>query len=185
MILASASPRRKELLALLTAAYTVVPSRLDERAITAQTPALLAQALACAKCRDIAEKYPQELVIGCDTVVDVDGVVLGKPADAADARRMLQLLSGRKHLVHTGVAVCRGTQFETFTETTIVEFAPLCTDEIEAYLATGEPYDKAGGYGIQGAAAKFVRNIDGCYYNVMGFPVAHVYAVLRNFNTAL
>ncbi|MEG1152943.1 MAG: Maf family protein [Ruthenibacterium sp.] len=185
MILASASPRRKELLALITPDYTVVPSMLDERAITAETPKALAQALACAKCRDIAQNYPRDCVIGCDTVVDVDGAVLGKPADAADARHMLQLLSGRTHLVHTGVALCKGAQFEAFAETTAVTFATLSETEIEDYLATGEPYDKAGGYGIQGAAAKFVRGVDGCYFNVMGFPVAHVYAALRHFDGVL
>ncbi|MEG2164658.1 MAG: Maf family protein [Ruthenibacterium sp.] len=184
-MLASGSPRRKELLALITPTYTVVPSTVDERTVTADTPAQLAQALACAKCRDVACFYPSDIVIGCDTVVDVDGAVLGKPADAADARRMLQLLSGRTHLVHTGVAICKGAQFESFTETTAVTFAPLCEAEISAYLETGEAYDKAGGYGIQGAAAKFVCGITGCYFNVMGFPVAHIYALLQHFDTQL
>lgn len=179
IVLASASPRRRELMALITPHFEVAPADVDERAVTADTPALLAQALAQAKCRAAAALHAQDVVVGCDTVVDVDGIVLGKPADAAQARRMLRMLSGRSHRVHTGVCICTGEREMLFAETTAVTFMPLRDAEIDAYIATGDPFDKAGGYGVQGGAAKFVRGITGCYFNVVGLPVSRVYAALR------
>lgn len=180
LILASASPRRRELLAKLTPDFTVCAAAFDEHSVHADTPAALAALLAQGKCRAVARTHPDAAVIGCDTVVDVDGAVFGKPADAADAARMLRALSGRRHAVHTGVCVSCGGQETAFTETTRVQFAALSEDEIAAYLATGDAFDKAGAYGIQNGACRFVTAIEGCYFNVMGLPVAHLYAVLRS-----
>lgn len=182
IILASASPRRKELMALITNDYTVFTSDVDEHSITAPTPAQLAEKLACAKCAVVEKDHRGEVVIGCDTVVDVDGEVYGKPKDDRDAKRMLHTLSGRSHMVHTGVCVMHGTQLRSFAATTKVIFAPLTDKEIDDYVATGDPRDKAGAYGIQNGAAKFVAGIEGCYFNVMGFPVSRVYELLREMD---
>ena len=149
IILASSSPRRRELMALITPDYTVRTSDVDERAIRAETPALLAQKLAAAKCRAVAESCPEDVVIGCDTVVDVDGAVFGKPADRDDARRMIRVLAGRGHLVHTGVCIAAQGRELCFAATTKVVFGALSDAEIEAYIATDDPYDKAGAYGVQ------------------------------------
>ena len=128
----------------------------------------------------LAVQHPSACVLGCDTVVDVDGEVLGKPHDAADARRMMRLLSGRTHRVHTGVCLAvPGRPDDVFACTSSVRFAALSEEEIEAYIATPEPYDKAGGYAVQGGAAKFVQGIEGCYHNIMGLPVSRVYAALK------
>ncbi len=180
IILASASPRRKELMALITEQYTVCTSDVEERGITADTPMQLAEKLACAKCAAVHAVHPHDVVIGCDTVVDVDGEVYGKPHDDEQAKQMLRTLSGRSHRVHTGVCVMQGGQQHSFAETTKVVFAPLSEEEIDAYVKSGDPRDKAGAYGIQSGAARFVTGIEGCYFNVMGFPVSRVYAVLRN-----
>ena len=144
IILASSSPRRRELMALIKPDYTVRTSDVDERAIRAETPALLAQKLAAAKCRAVAESCPEDVVIGCDTVVDVDGAVFGKPADRDDARRMIRVLAGRGHLVHTGVCIAAQGRELCFAATTKVVFGALSDAEIEAYIATDDPYDKAG-----------------------------------------
>lgn len=181
LILASGSPRRKELLALITPDYKVITSEFDERAVTAPTPRELAEALARGKCLAVAAAHPQDLVIGCDTVVDFEGEVFGKPRDRQDARRMLKALSGADHYVHTGVCLCKDGRQQSLAVTSRVRFYPLTDAEIEAYIATDEPYDKAGGYGIQGAAALFCQEIEGCYYNIMGFPVARVARMLKNF----
>ena len=171
IILASSSPRRRELMALITPDYTVRTSDVDERAIRAETPALLAQKLAAAKCRAVAESCPEDVVIGCDTVVDVDG-----------ARRMIRVLAGRGHLVHTGVCIAAQGRELCFAATTKVVFGALSDAEIEAYIATDDPYDKAGAYGVQNGAAKFVAGIEGCYFNVMGFPVSRVYNALKELD---
>ena len=179
LILASSSPRRKELLGLITPRFTVCAADIDERALSAPAPGELAGLLGRAKCAAVAREYPADTVIGCDTVVDVDGEVLGKPRDKDDARRMIGLLSGRAHLVHTGVCIRQGARELSFVDTTRVAFVPLSAAEIEAYIATPVPYDKAGAYGVQSGAAKFVQGIEGCYFNVMGFPVPRVYAALK------
>ena len=181
LILASASPRRRELMGLITPEFIVETSDVDESGITAATPALLAQELATAKCRAVAAHHPREVVIGCDTVVDLDGAVLGKPADREEARAMIRALSGREHLVHTGVCIRQGDRADTFAETTRVEFYPLSDEEIEAYISTPEPYDKAGAYAVQGGAARYVKQLVGCYFNVMGLPVSAVYRHLSAF----
>ena len=180
LILASGSPRRKELLALIVPEFTVHTSDVDESAISAPAPELLVQKLAQAKCRAVAAQFPAACVLGCDTVVDVDGTVLGKPRSMADARRMMRLLSGRAHRVHTGVCLAvPDMPDEVFTCTSSVYFSLLSREEIEAYISTPEPYDKAGGYAVQGGAAKFVQGIEGCYHNIMGLPVSRVYAALK------
>ena len=150
IILASGSPRRRELMALITPDYRVETSDVDESGITAADPASLVQALARAKCMAVAQHHPEDVVIGCDTVVDCGGEVFGKPRDAADARRMLRALSGRTHAVHTGVCIARGGRAECFADTCRVTFFPIEEADLEAYIASAEPYDKAGGYAIQG-----------------------------------
>lgn len=180
IVLASASPRRRELMARITPEFTVRAADVDERAITAGTPALLARRLAEAKCRAVARDFGHCAVIGCDTVVDVDGAVFGKPAGPGDARRMLRALSGRAHLVHTGVFLHTPSRALGFTETTRVTFAPLSDAELDAYIATDDPYDKAGAYGVQSGASKFVTGVEGCFFNVMGFPVSRVYTALKD-----
>lgn len=181
LVLASASPRRKELLGMICPDFTVVPSEFDEKGVTAQTPALLAQALAEGKCSWVAQRCPNDIVIGCDTVVDFNGEVFGKPVDRQDARRMLTALSDADHWVHTGVCIRRGQQTESAVVSTRVHFYPLTSQQIEDYIATDEPYDKAGGYGIQGKAALFCKELEGCYYNVVGFPVSKVARMLTKF----
>lgn len=170
-------------MAHITPDFAVCTADVDEaavvRAAPGVSPALLAQRLAEAKCRAVARAYPKDAVIGCDTVVEIDGAVLGKPKDRADARRMLRALSGRAHLVHTGVFLCAAGREAGFADTTRVHFAPLSDAELDAYTATDDPYDKAGAYGIQSGAAKFITGIEGCFFNVMGLPVARLYAALR------
>lgn len=183
ILLASSSPRRRELMARITPDFAVCAADVDEaavvRAMPAGPPAQLAQRLAEAKCRAVAAAHPEAAVIGCDTVVDVDGAVFGKPRDRADAQRMLGALSGRAHLVHTGVFLRADGRETGFADTTRVFFAPLSPAEIDAYVATGDPDDKAGAYGIQSGASKFILRIEGCCFNVMGLPVARVYAALK------
>lgn len=181
LILASGSPRRRELMNLITPDYTVVTSDVDESTLFADTPARLAQSLAAAKARAVAAQHPGDLVFGFDTVVDCGGEVFGKPADEADAVRMLRALSGRAHKVHTGVCLCRGGRAASTVETTIVHFAPIEEADLLAYVRTPEPYDKAGAYAIQGHAALWCSGLEGCYYNIMGLPVHRAAQLLRQF----
>jgi septum formation protein len=178
LVLASASPRRRQLLQTARIPFTARPAEIDEQPIPNESPAAYVSRLAEAKAR--ASWQPGELALGADTVVTLDGLLLGKPRDAADARRMLRLLSGRTHQVLTGVCLFDGTLSRAAVETTAVEFLDLTDEEIEAYVAGGEPLDKAGAYGIQGEASKFVQRIDGCYFNVMGLPLARVYGFIRS-----
>lgn len=178
LILASASPRRKELMQMITPEFRVMPLHVPEQGVTAPTPAQLAQKLSEMKCRAAALRCPYDVIIGCDTVVEYNGLVFGKPKDAEDARRMLRTLAGRTHLVHTGVCVFYDGSETEFVTTTRVSFLPVSDEDIDAYIATGDPMDKAGAYGIQGTAARFVEGIQGCYYNVMGLPVSRLYQTL-------
>lgn len=183
IILASSSPRRRELMALITPDYTVRTSDVDERAIRAETPALLAQKLAAAKCRAVAESCPEDVVIGCDTVVDVDGAVFGKPADRDDARRMIRVLAGRGHLVHTGVCIAaqgRGAVLRRNHKSGVQ--ARFRTRRSRRTLRQTTPTTRPGAYGVQNGAAKFVAGIEGCYFNVMGFPVSRVYNALKELD---
>lgn len=181
LILASGSPRRKELLALVTPDFTVKVSDVDESAITAPTPAELAKALARAKCLAVAETEPKTLVLGSDTVVEFEGEVFGKPKNRQDAQRMLQALSGKRHYVHTGVCMAQGDHIENFVVSSAVDFFPIEEADLQGYIDTKEPYDKAGGYAIQGHAAVWCKGIEGCYYNIMGLPVSQVAQALKKF----
>lgn len=178
LLLASASPRRKELLQMITGDFMTVESGFDESNSMEKAPKLLAQRLAQSKCHAVAVENPGDTVIGCDTVVELDGKVFGKPQSREEAKEMLLALSGQQHKVHTGVCLCHEGREVSFVETTSVWFSEIPPEELEAYLDTDEPYDKAGGYGIQGWAARFIPKIEGCYFNVMGLPVARLYAAL-------
>ncbi len=184
IILASASPRRRELLQMLGLRFRVVPSAVEE-SLTAASPRELVEALARQKAEDIFLRQTGDVaVIGSDTVVSAeDGTVFGKPADAADAARMLRQLSGRKHWVSTGVAVFvrrngRETR-ESFVSESAVWMDELSPSEIEAYIATREPMDKAGAYGIQGLGARYISRLEGDYYTVVGLPVHELYKKLK------
>lgn len=176
MVLASASPRRRELLKELVPEFEVVPADVDEDALTRLDPWVTARELAMAKARVVARLRPEALVIGSDTVVAVDSgleypVQLAKPRDEEDAMRMLRLLSGRQHMVITGVALVRGLIEEVSADTTRVSFRELTEGEIRTYVGTGEPMDKAGAYAIQGGAAAFVERTEGSISNVIGLPL--------------
>ena len=137
--------------------------------------------LAIGKCLAVAKQHPDAVVIGCDTVVDVDGAVFGKPHDAEDAKRMLRALSGKTHQVHTGVCIAKGDRAEHFVDSCKVTFFPLGEEEIAFYAATPEPYDKAGAYAIQGRAALWLDRIEGDYYTIMGLPVSRTVQLLAHF----
>ena len=181
LILASGSPRRRELLSLYTADFEVCKSDFDERSVRAASPAALAQALAEGKCLAASAAHPGRLVLGSDTVVELEGEVFGKPADADDARRMLRALSGRSHWVHTGVCAADGARWQSFVDSCKVTFFPIPEEEIEAAIASGEPFDKAGAYGIQGRAALWLDRLEGDYYTIMGLPVSRTARLLDSF----
>ncbi len=174
VILASASPRRQELLKNVFAEFKVEPSNAEENVPKDVSAENTAEYLAKIKAEAVASAYPDDMVIGADTCVVVDSKILGKPKDIDDARQMLRLLSGRTHKVITGCAVVKEGATTSFSVETEVEFYPLDMDEIEEYIKTSEPYDKAGGYGIQGKASLFVKGIRGDYYNVVGLPLAEL-----------
>ncbi|MBE6902851.1 MAG: septum formation protein Maf [Ruminococcaceae bacterium] len=181
MILASQSPRRKELLSLITEDFRVIPAKGEEILPANISPSEAVILLSRQKAAEIYTEYKNELIIASDTVVAVDGEILGKPTNEQDAARMLRLLSGRSHSVFTGVCVIREDGSEVcFAEETLVEFRALSEQEIAAYIATGDPMDKAGAYGIQGRGALLVRRIDGDYYTVMGLPVCRLYETIRD-----
>lgn len=179
VILASASPRRAELLRNARIGFTVSEAEVPEIRRHQEWSEDFVRRIAGEKAAAVFARHPDKFVLAADTVVVVDGQVLGKPADGQDATRMLRLLSGGTHLVTTGVCL-RGPGVEdTRTETTAVSFSPLSDAEIAEYVATGEPMDKAGAYAIQGIASRWVSHLDGCYFNVMGLPVPLVYRMLR------
>lgn len=180
-ILASASPRRKELLQLAGLQFEVHAADTEELILPGQSPAEAAAGIAREKAAAVAALYPGDCVIAADTVVAVDGQILGKPTDCADAARMLRLLSGRAHRVITGVALRLGERELSFAQETRVRFFPLSEAEISAYVRSGEPMDKAGGYGIQGLGALLVEGIEGDYFNVVGLPVARLMRTLSTF----
>lgn len=184
LILASASPRRQELLHLITSRFTVLPADIDET-LPPELPAdHAAQYLAQLKAGITAMQVPDQLVIGCDTTVVLDQLILGKPKSEADAVQMLQQLSGCTHRVITGVALAHGLQMRSFQVETQVTFYPLTEAEIHAYIQTGESFDKAGAYGIQGKGALLVSEIQGDYFNVVGLPVAKLNQVLKEYEIA-
>jgi len=180
LVLASASPRRRELLAQLGVAFDVVPSAVPEVPEPGERPEAFAQRVAREKAAEVARRCPGRLVLGADTVVVVDGTILNKPQDRADARRMLQMLSGRMHRVLTAVALLGPTgPCDALVVQSEVEFRPLSSRDIEAYLDSGEPFDKAGAYAVQGLAKKFVVQVRGSHSNVVGLPLDEVATLLR------
>jgi len=174
LVLASQSPRRAEILRQAGIGFVVRAAPVDETLQSGETPEDYVRRLAEAKARAVPAG-PDEIVLGADTTVVVDGEILAKPEDASDARRMLTALSGRRHEVITGICLRHGEQQICDHAVTAVWFAPMSLQEIDEYVASGEPMDKAGAYAVQGAASKFIPRIEGCYYNVMGLPVSLVY----------
>lgn len=180
VILASASPRRQELLKQIGISPLVHPSSFAEADGTANEAQAIALGNALGKCKAVVSEVGDKLpVIAADTIVVIDNVILGKPKDADNAREMLRQLSGRTHQVMTGVAVSYKGQLLTDVCVTNVSFRQLSTEEIEKYVATGEPLDKAGAYGIQGKGAILVEKIEGCYNNVVGLPLTMLYLMLK------
>lgn len=179
VVLASQSPRRRELMGLLFRQFEVQSPQVEETAAPGLAPWKLVEELAARKALAVAAgAAPDTLVVGADTVVAVGGQILGKPHGPEEAAAMLHTLSGRAHMVYTGVCLARGGKKQAFHAGTRVQFKPLSDQEIAWYLSTGEPFDKAGGYGIQGLGSRFVRGIDGDYFNVMGLPVNLIYEKL-------
>jgi septum formation protein len=174
LILASQSPRRSELLAAAGFSFIVRVKPVEEVRRNGESPVSYVRRLACEKAAT-ARENPGEIVLGADTVVVVDDHVLEKPRDAEDARAMLRLLSGRDHTVITGICLAHDGGSISDHSSTEVRFAPLTDAEIDEYVASGEPMDKAGAYAIQGLASKFIERIEGCYFNVVGLPVSLVY----------
>jgi septum formation protein len=182
LILASASPRRAQILRDAGISFSVLSSAVDETPYAGETPHQMVQRLANGKAELVsARAVGPAILIAADTVVVVDGQVLGKPRSTDDARRMLQLFSGRTHSVVTGVSLIRLPEMDRrqFVETTLVTFAALSRDEISRYLATEEPFDKAGAYAIQGYAGRYIPRIEGCYFNVVGLPLARLVSTLQ------
>ena len=180
VVLASSSPRRRQLLNLIGIAHDVRPANIDESPRPREAPRRHAERLAREKASAVATRDPDLITIGADTVVVINRTVLGKPADGDEAARMLALLSGREHLVITAVAVSRGKKLRSAIEEVRVRFRRLRDDEIQAYIATGEPMDKAGAYGIQGFGATIVERIEGDYFAVMGLPLVRLVGLLRD-----
>jgi septum formation protein len=194
LILASGSPRRRELLAQVGYRFEVCPAHIPEDPLPGEEPIAYVTRLAREKAEVVfrkaclaennsanrgADGEPPIVVLGADTTVTLDDAILGKPEDAADAARILRLLSGRSHRVITGVALVTADRTEVAAEATAVRFLALSDEEIAAYVATGDPMDKAGAYGIQGRAARWIPRIEGCYFNVMGLPLALVCSLLE------
>ena len=183
LILASASERRAEILRDAGFSFSIMSSAIDETPYPGESAPDLVQRLAFAKAELVAARaVAPAIVIGADTEVTLEGHIFGKPRSTDDARRMLEKLSGRAHAVVTGVALIRLPDAEriTFVESTLVHFAPLTEEDITRYLATGEPHDKAGGYAIQGRAGRFIPRIEGCYFNVVGLPLARLQQALTS-----
>ena len=179
IILASASPRRRELLTQVGLTFTVITAGIDETPIPGENHVKYTVRLAEAKALAVRVHHPEAIVIGADTIVTIDGQLLGKPCNAADAERMLLLLQGRTHQVTTGIAVLTSEATHVGAETTDVTFAAMDLATIRAYIATNEPMDKAGAYAIQGIAAQWIPRIEGDYSNVVGLPLARLTTMLR------
>ncbi len=178
LILASASPRRADLLRNAAIEFRVEPAHVPEVLAPEETPETYARRLARDKARAILNRHPHSLILGADTIVIADGAILEKPSSTDDARRMLRQLSGRAHEVTTGVCLCNRHLELVEAETTRVFVAELTDQEISEYIATGEPMDKAGAYGIQGCFSRWVTKIEGDYFNVVGLPIARVCRML-------
>jgi len=178
VVLASASPRRHELLNIIGIAHDVIPANIDESIRGGESPRKHAERLAREKASSVSGRDSGVVAIGADTIVLIDKKILGKPANTVDAGTMLSLLSGREHTVVTAVAVARGRKVCSAVEEVTVKFRKLTDDEIDAYIATGEPMDKAGAYGIQGYGATIVERIEGDYFAVMGLPLVRLISLL-------
>jgi len=188
LILASRSPRRIALLKQIGLAPLVIPSNIPEEFDLTSSPVENAMRLAYAKARDVGRKTKNAIIVGADTIVVLDGEYLGKPSDRSDAIRMLGRLSGRTHVVVTGVAILDSSNNRSVSdyEKTSVTFRPIPREEIEAYVGQGSPMDKAGSYGIQDDyGAVFVSRIEGCYYNVVGLPLSKFHKMFQEFNSQL
>lgn len=176
MILASQSPRRRELLSLITEDFRIIPAKGEEKLPEGISPEQAVILLSRQKAEEIYKEYKNETIIAADTVVAIDGQILGKPASPENAVEMLRMLSGRVHSVFTGVCVIDADgRMHSFADETTVEFYVLSEQLIADYVASGEPMDKAGAYGIQGRGALLVKRIEGCYYNVMGLPIGRIF----------
>lgn len=178
-VLASASPRRQQLLKIITPEFVISPVDIDESIIERLAPDKMVQQLSSRKAQAALQQYPKSIVIGSDTLVSVDGKILGKPKDAEDAERMLKLLSGSWHNVDTGVTILTEKKKDIFSVNTKVKFIELSKKEIQDYIKSGEPMDKAGAYGIQEKGARFVSEIQGDFFSVMGLPVSLLYQKLK------
>lgn len=185
LILASASPRRRELLEHLGVPFAVDPASGPENPPAGAAAEDTVKALSAAKAAEVAARHPGCVVVGADTVVELDGVILGKPHSEDDAFRMLKSLSGREHRVYTGLTVAKDGALTTQAEKTRVFFRPMTDREIRAYIATGEPMDKAGAYGYQGFAGLFIHRIDGDYFNVVGLPLCRLNHMLSALGVTL
>jgi len=180
IILASASPRRKQIFNELGLKPQIIPVNIDEFNYRQLSPEEYVMDLAAKKSGAVAQNHPDKIVVGADTIVVVDETILEKPLHREDARKMLNMLSGRSHKVITGVNINRHNCQKTFIEITKVYFKKLSNKEIEWYLDSGEPFDKAGSYAIQGLGRILIEKIEGCYFNVVGFPIHHFYYELQN-----
>ncbi|MCX8052270.1 MAG: Maf family protein [Armatimonadetes bacterium] len=182
VILASASPRRHELLRLIFPSFEVIPSNFDENLVPKELePAKHVVYSAEMKAREVASSNPDSLVIGADTIVVINGEIMGKPLDEQDAARMLRSLSGRTHQVYTGIAAAANNTIHSDLECTDVTFREVPDELISRYIATGEPMDKAGAYAIQGKGSVLITGIKGCYFNVVGLPVFKLSQLLEKF----
>lgn len=182
LYLASASPRRSDLLKLAGFYFQVDPAQIDEH-MEQEDPACLVQNLALKKARAVVARHPNDIVLAADTTVALDNKILGKPISSTQAEQMLRMLSNRIHQVYTGYCILKQNRLELGVCRTSVEFYPLSDSDIQHYISTGEPFDKAGGYGIQGLGALLVRKIDGDFYNVVGLPIAPVSRLLHSFDS--
>ena len=179
IILASASPRRRELMRYITEDFEAVSTDCDETLPEKIEPTAASEYLAVLKAKAASEKYPDCIVIGCDTTVICDGEILGKPRDRAQCIADISKLSGRTHQVVTGCCIIKAGKVSSFSEVTDVTFRKLTDTEIEAYADTDEPYDKAGGYGIQGLGSALISHIDGDFFNVVGLPVGRLFNKIK------
>lgn len=180
-VLASQSPRRKQLLEQAGLSFTIIPSEVEEIVTDTNAPEKVVASLAYQKATDVFSRHSDQLILAADTIVTVDDIIFGKPVNKQDAKQMLQQLSGRDHHVLTGVTLLSNNKEMTFVESTHVHFYPLTNDEITSYINSGEPFDKAGGYGIQGLGSILVEKIHGDYFTIVGLPIAKVVRALKQF----
>ena len=180
IILASESPRRRELMTLMGLTFRIIPSHSPEIPPVGAGPREYVESLALQKARAVAESHPKDCVIGADTVVYLDGSILGKPHTPERAKDYLSRMQGRKHTVYTGIALLYGDRTDVRHCCTDVTFAPMTDEEIDWYVSTGEPLDKAGAYGVQGPGGIFVEKVDGNYFNVIGMPMPLLYRMLKD-----